>query len=567
MHPRVRVAGPLPDDEIVEATLVLRRRGDAPDPRGGEVLSRAELADRYGADPADIDLVTRTVSAAGATVESIDPGSRRIRITGPASALGGLFGTSLERVSVPDLPGEPSAGEPRVTEVRCRSGELSVPSALGGVITAVLGLDTRPQGRPHFRQAVIGPHAAATTSYTPTQLAEIYRMPAQADGSGQVIAIIELGGGFTPNDLQTYFQGLGVPMPDVQAVGVDGGANFPGDGPNGADGEVMLDIEVAGAIAPGAAIKVYFAPNTDAGFLDAVAEAAQADPTPAAISISWGAAEDEWTQQARQAMDDAFADAATLGVTVTAAAGDDGSDDRVGDGKAHADFPASSPHVLGCGGTTLHADPSSGTVDSETVWNDGSSAGSTGGGVSAVFDLPSWQAGVGVPARPNGTGAGRGVPDVAADADPQTGYRVRVAGEDLVFGGTSAVAPLWAALIARLAQSLGRPLGLLQPAIYPAAAAPAPGDPSLGDPAPGDPSPDGSAPPGFRDVTSGDNGAFRAGPGWDACTGLGVPVGTDLLAVLSAPEGSGGEPTGTGVPPTNSGGQPTDPGGQPTGTG
>jgi kumamolisin len=525
-HPRARVSGPVPGDETVEATVVLRRRGGVSDPPPGVILSRSELERQYGADPADVDLVTRTVSAAGATVESVDPVTRRVRISGPASVLGGLFGTTLERVSVPELPGTPEAGEPREAEVRYRSGELSLPAALGGVVTGVLGLDTRPQGRPHFRPAVVTRHAAASAvSYTPVQLAQIYRMPQGTDGSGQVIAIVELGGGFATDDLKTYFQGLGLPLPDVQAVGVDGASNAPGGGANGADGEVMLDIEVAGAIAPGATIKVYFAPNTDAGFLDAVATAASADPTPAAISISWGAAEDEWTAQARQAMDSALADAATLGVTVTVAAGDDGSNDRVGDGKAHADFPASSPHVLGCGGTSLRANPETGAVDSETVWNDGTSGGATGGGVSADFDLPAWQASAGVPARPAGGGAGRGVPDVAADADPQTGYQVRVDGQDLVFGGTSAVAPLWAALVARLVQALGRPLGLLQPSIYAGS---------------------GAAPPGFRDVTSGSNGAFSAGPGWDACTGLGVPVGADLLAALQAANPGTGRQGATG---------------------
>jgi kumamolisin len=243
-------------------------------------------------------------------------------------------------------------------------------------------------------------------------------------------------------------------------------------------------------------------------------------------------------------MDDAFADAATRGVTVTAAAGDDGSNDRVGDGKPHADFPASSPHVLGCGGTSLQANPDTGDVQSETVWNDGSSGGSTGGGVSADFDLPSWQAAAGVPARPGGGGTGRGVPDVAGDADPETGYQVRVDGQDLVFGGTSAVAPLWAALVARLVQSLGRPLGLLQTAIYPASQ----GTGSSGA------AETGSPPPGFRDVTSGSNGAFTAGPGWDACTGLGVPVGTDLLAALLT--GSGGAPgSGPGQAPDPGSGQ------------
>lgn len=314
------------------------------------------------------------------------------------------------------------------------------------------------------------------------------------------------------SDLDTYFSGLGVGSPSVTAVGVDGAENVPGGDPNGADGEVMLDVEVVGALAPGAAIVVYFAPNTDAGFVDAVATAAHATPTPTAMSISWGQSEDAWTAQARSALDDAVVDAVSLGVTVTAAAGDNGSTDGQSDGGQHVDFPASSPHVLACGGTRLEA--SGTTITSETVWNDGASGGATGGGVSDAFPLPTWQQGVGVPGTAGSSG-GRGVPDVAAVADPQTGYEVLVDGNRTVIGGTSAVAPLWAALIARIVQSTGRPLGLAQPVLYSAAST-------------------------FRDVTSGSNGAFAAAPGWDACTGLGSPDGAALLGAVAAGSGSAG---------------------------
>ncbi len=374
-----------------------------------------------------------------------------------------------------------------------------MPAQLGDIVTGVLGLDNRPQAR--TRLVVPKADAPAPVSYTPLDLGKIYRFPSDTDGSGQRIAIIELGGGFAQTDLDTYFQGLGITGPTVTAVGVDGAQNVPGQDPNGADGEVLLDIEVVGALAPGADVLVYFAPNTDAGFLDAVSEAAHAEPAPASISISWGQSEDDWTAQARKAMDAAFADAAMLGVTVTAAAGDDGSTDRTTDNKAHCDFPASSPHALACGGTSLRADPSSGAVSSETVWDNGVGNGATGGGVSSRFTRPKWQNSAGVPSRPNGR-SGRGVPDVSADADPQTGYDVLVDGSKMVIGGTSAVAPLWAALTARLVQSLGKPLGLLQPALYAGVTA-------------------GVVQPGFRDIINGNNGQFQAGPGWDACTGLG----------------------------------------------
>ena len=484
---------PLDTASTVEATLILRRRGamtteDAVDAR----LTSEELASRFGADPADAALVGTTLTAQGIRVVSTDLASRRIRISGTLANLGRVFGTTLTAANVDGI----------AAPHRVRSGALSVPVQLDGVVTAVLGLDNRPQARPQFR---ISSARAASVSYTPVQLGQLYKFPADTDGAGQTVAIIELGGGYETADLTTYFSGLGVGSPSVSAVGVDGAKNEPGQDPGGADGEVLLDIEVIGALSPAARIVVYFAPNTDAGFVDAVAEAAHASPTPTAMSISWGQSEDQWTEQARTALDDALLDAAALGVTVTAAAGDNGSSDGAGTTAKHADFPASSPHALACGGTSLRA--SGTTISTETVWNDGAGGGATGGGVSDVFPLPSWQKGVGVPtvAKPGG----RGVPDVAGNADPETGYQVLVDGTSAVYGGTSAVAPLWAALVARLAQSLGSPLGLLQPRLYPLHAA-------------------------LHDITSGNNGAYKAKKGWDACTGLGTPNGTAILAALKA---------------------------------
>jgi kumamolisin len=424
---------------------------------------------------------------------------------------------------------QPGTGQP--AEHRYRQGELRIPAELNGIVLAVLGLDDRPQARPHFRRAPAATTAeaagtgtgaaapaAAPVSYTPPQVATLYKFPAGTDGTGHTLAIIELGGGFGSSDLDAYFGGLSLPVPTVSAASVDGAVNQPGQDPNGADGEVLLDIEVAGAVAPGAAQVVYFAPNTDQGFVDAVTLAVHASPTPTAISISWGQSEDAWTAQGRTALDEALADAAALGSTVCVAAGDNGSSDAQADGQPHADFPASSPHALACGGTSLRGDATSGVISTETVWNDGPGHGATGGGVSDTFSLPSWQASAGVPARagtPAGTAPARGVPDVAGCADPQTGYQVLVDGQSMVVGGTSAVAPLWAALVCRLAQSTGKPFGLLQSLLYAGVTA-------------------GAAAAGFQDITSGNNGAYAAGPGWDACTGLGSPDGTALLAVLRA---------------------------------
>lgn len=467
---------PLDADTPIELTVMLRQRSD------GEL----------GADPDDLEAVSEALQGAGFEILLADGPSRRIRVRGTASVVSDTFGARLQTVAS-------RAPDGSTVTHRQRTGELQVPAAFGDRVIAVLGIDDRPQARNRFRIAAPG---AVTVSYTPLQLGEEYRFPAGTDGSGQAIAIIELGGGFAQSELDTYFAGLGITGPTVTAVGVDGAQNEPGQDPEGADGEVLLDIEVAGALAPGAAITVYFAPNTDAGFVDAVSEAVHAASTPAAISISWGQNEDDWTAQSRTAMDSVFADAVQLGIVVTAAAGDSGSSDGAADGGNHCDFPASSPNVIGCGGTSLSG-------GAETVWNNGADNGATGGGVSDAFDQPQRQSGAGVP------GSGRGVPDVAGDADPQTGYQVLVDGSQLVIGGTSAVAPLWAALIARLAQATGGLLHGFADQAYTGASA-------------------GTSPAGFRDITSGDNGAYSAGPGWDACTGLGSPDGSALLQRLQA---------------------------------
>jgi kumamolisin len=503
-------AGQLDTYQRAELTLVLRRRAELPDAilGGPTFLTREQLAERYGADPADVDLVLRTLAGLGIEIIAVDPPSRRIRVAGLLGQLAGAFGTELRQVSSPAPTG------PGTVTHRYREGPLFVPASLDGVVLAVLGLDTRPLASPHFR--VRDAAAAPGQTYTPDQVAGIYQFPAGTTGAGQTIAVIELGGGYSDSDLATYFGGLGIAVPSVTAVGVDGGSNAPGSDPNGADIEVALDIEVIGAAAPGAAQVVYFAPNTDSGFVDAISEAAQATPAPIAISISWGQSEDSWTAQSRDAMDSAMADAAALGITVCVASGDNGSDDAVSDGQPHVDFPASSPHALGCGGTKLLADPATGVISSEVVWNEtAANEGAGGGGVSDQYDLPSWQADAGVPPRAggspgSGSPGGRGVPDVAGNADPATGYQIYSGGQAQVVGGTSAVAPLWSALIGRLAEATGQQFGLVQTLLY-AGVAP------------------GVSVAGLRDITSGDNGAYKAGPGWDACSGLGSPDGTALL--------------------------------------
>ena len=511
--PDVTDTAPLNTQERAEITLVLRRRAALPEEIvvGPTVLSQAELGDGYGADPADVDLVRQELGRRGLEVTAVHAVTRRVKVSGTLGDLSSAFGTTLRQVSSPD-PG----GRGRVTH-RYRVGPLYLPSALAGVVTAVLGLDTRPQAQPHFRTPRDAA-AAQGSSYYPNQVADIYDFPANTTGAGQTVAVIELGGGFTTSDLNAYFGGLSIATPSITAASVDGASNNPGD-TSGASVEVNLDIDVIGAAAPGAAQVVYFAPNNgDQGFVDAISAAAEATPAPIAISISWGQSEDSWTAQGLSAMNQAMSDAAALGITVCAAAGDSGSSDGVNDGQVHVDFPASSPYALGCGGTKLLADPATGIITSEVVWNElASNEGAGGGGVSDQFAVPSWQANAGVPARAGGSAdaGGRGVPDVAGNADPVTGYQIYQGGQAQVVGGTSAVAPLWSALVARLAQATGTRFGLLQPLLY-AGVSP------------------GTDVPGFRDITSGNNGAYSAGPGWDACSGLGSPDGTALLTRLQS---------------------------------
>jgi kumamolisin len=523
-------ATPLDGDQVITVTVLLRRRAEVPRAlvEGPQTISTSELGDRYGADPADAQLASEVLSSYGLNVTETHLASRRLMVSGTITAMQAAFGTTLTTVTSPHPDGSGNV------QHRYRTGSLSVPARLTGVITAVLGLDDRPQARAQFRRGPSsGARAAAdkedgTGTAAPTapavpaakggpltapQVASFYQFPAGTDGTGQTVAIIELGGGYTPSDLSTYFSGLGLAVPSVTAVGVDGASNSPGQE---ADGEVELDIEVVGGVAPGAVQVVYFAANTDQGFIDAISQAVHATPAPVAVSISWGQSEDQWSAQSRTAMDEAFADAAALGATVTVAAGDNGSsDDPSTQSGVHADFPASSPNALACGGTKLMGNTSSFAITSEVVWNElTSNEGAGGGGISDVFPLPSYQANAGVPTSASGGKAGRGVPDVAGNADPVTGYLVVVDGKQEPIGGTSAVAPLWAGLIARLAQATGKRFGLLQPMLYAGAAA-------------------GAAAPGFNDVTEGNNGAYKAGPGWDACTGLGSPNGAALLNLLS----------------------------------
>jgi kumamolisin len=502
--------GPIDPNQQIEVSVLLRRGSKPVEfptaaqmgadlPRNRKYLSREEFARLHGASTADLQKIRAFAAEYGLKVVSEDAASRTVKLSGTVQAFNEAFGANLRRY-------EHSSGT-----YRCRTGSLTIPADLESVVEGVFGLDNRPQAKAHFRVRKNEPNVrprAAAVSYSPLQVGKAYGFPTGASGAGQCIAVIELGGGYSDSDLASFFGNLGISTPKVTAVSVDGGTNAPTGQAGGADGEVELDIEVAGAIAPAAQIAAYFAPNTDRGFIDAVTTAVHdASLKPSIISISWGGPENSWTAQSRNALNSACQDASTMGVTVLAAAGDDGASDGSTDGTPTVDFPAASPFVVACGGTKLAISGSA--IGSEQVWNElSANAGATGGGVSEVFALPTYQQSSKVPKAPNGF-VGRGVPDVAGNADPESGYNVFVDGQQTVIGGTSAVAPLWAGLLALINQSLEANVGFVNAQLYAA-----------------------KAEATFHDITSGNNGTYSAGKGWDACTGLGSPNGSALLAAL-----------------------------------
>jgi kumamolisin len=492
--PGARAIGPSDPHQLIEISVILKHRQPLAVPEHeSKILSHNEFAKAYGADPADVDKIRQF--ARENNLQMLERGDEALRRT---VTLAGTAGAMEKAFSVDLIEYEHEDGS-----YRGHSGQIQMPEEYASLVSGVFGLDNRPVAKPHFRvraaTRTFGARAS-NVAYTAAQVAKLYAFPGNANGAGQTIGLIELGGGYRPADIAQYFQALGLTAPTVKSVSVDHGNNRPTT-PQSADGEVMLDIEVAGAVVPGVKIAVYFAPNTARGFQDALSTAIHDQLNkPSVLSISWGSAEANWTAQSTDNFSQVAQEAGLLGITITVASGDNGSSDGVGDGKNHVDFPASCPYVLACGGTQLVS--ANGVITSETVWNDGAQGGATGGGYSAVFARPAWQAS-------DVTQTNRGVPDVAGNADPETGYNILVDGQQMVIGGTSAVAPLIAGLVMLLNQKLNRRMGFINPSLY-----------AL------DQSSD------FRDITMGNNGAYSATFGWDACTGLGSPLGTQLLQAL-----------------------------------
>ena len=529
--------GPVAPDSVLTVIVSLRGKRPLPAPQAGQLAAdREHLAGVYGADPQDMDRVEAFAAAHGLMVNERHALTRHMKLTGRSVDMARAFGVDLRHYLHSD------------GSHRGHTGEVLIPEELAEVVTGVFGLDDRRVAHRGGKARAMGTAAAAQpstltppaiadgTALTAPQLAQLYDFP-PGDGRGQCIAILEFSGGYIPSDLQTYFTGLDLPLPTVVPISVDGAINAPFD--NGelsnAAAEVTMDIEVAGAVAPGAVLAVYFAPNNESGWLAALNEVlSDTTHNPSVLSVSWGGLEypdypNCWSQAFMDQANELLQIAAHLGITVCFATGDDGSRSNPPPNACppyvpdtlhnFVQFPASSPYALAVGGTVVRA--SGGAMADEVVWfnYDGASAG----GISAYFPRPAWQAGCGVPDAVNpppntSLRVGRGVPDVAAHACWYWGYLNGAWCGN--FSGTSFATPLWAALIARINQELGVRVGYLNQRLY-----------DLGRRGGGDPV--------CRDIRTGGNdptngliGGFTAASGWDACTGWGSPRGNALLGAL-----------------------------------
>lgn len=454
-------------------------------------LSREDFAKMYGANQADMDAVTAFAQSNGLKVEETSTARRTVRVSGTVEQMSQAFQVELNHYQTPK------------ETYRGREGSVHIPENLASIVESVHGLDNRTMAQPLFRLPAMDVVSPQNTSpLTPPTVAKLYDFPTNS-AAGQTIGILEFGGGFKIADIQNYFTNVvHVPVPNIVTVGVDGVTNSPGQS---ADLEVVLDIDVAGSVAPGAKIVVYFAPNTLQGWLDAITTAIH-DTTnrPSVLSISWAGNESGWGS-AIDTVSKALSEAAVVGVSIFVSSGDSGSESP-----AQVLYPSSDPWVTGCGGTTI--ENVSGTSFTQVVW------GGSGGGISNHFPLPYWQTWAGIPTSVNPAGhIGRGVPDIAGNADPASGYPLILNGATTgAIGGTSAVAPLYAGMVAVLNASLGEPLGYLNYNLYAFA-----------------------GPYIYRDVVSGSNGAYSAKQNWDACTGFGSIDGASMMTALQ----------GIGLPP------------------
>jgi kumamolisin len=499
--PGSRIGTPSPNQRF-SISVVLRPRSSEGERFAkrppNQRLIREQLATVHGADPRDVAKIEAFAAENNLSVQSVHLPTRTVDLSGTATDLSKAFQVDL---GVYEFQGRTFRGY---------GGPTFVPEELVPIIQEILGLDNRPIARRHFvSPIVINALPSVTTAYN---------FPTGVNGTGQTIGVIALEGGFDPNDLSSFWSGLGIAnFPGVVEVSVDNTHNNPGQNIV-ADKEVTFDVSICGGVAPGGKIVVYFTPNTTSGITHALQTAVgDINNAPSVISLSFGSGESNFSPNERLIIDQTFQDAAALSqpITIFCSSGDFGSSDGQSSGQ-QVEFPGSSPNLTTCGGSVLTISPAGG-IASEIVWNEAPTTAATGGGVSEAFPLPTYQTNANVPPSSNGF-VGRGLPDVASHA---AGISVQFNGAVDKFAGTSAASPLWAGLVALINQLKGQNTGFLNEILY------------------GRLGPQGA----LNDITVGDNGFFQAGPGWDACTGLGSPNGSLIAALI-------GPPTITSVSPT-----------------
>ncbi|MBX9688493.1 MAG: S53 family peptidase [Candidatus Obscuribacterales bacterium] len=493
--------GPSDPEKEISATIVVRSR--ASDEEFNQTLAKiarheikalsdSEYNAKFAADPQAMARVLKFAADNGLSAAELDSNSGRVLLKGKVKNFKEAFKVKLDDYKGP------------LGVTRERSGLISVPKNLANDIEGVFGLESKslahsnvvrrdPEGG-LFRPRISG-------AYMPSDVADAYQFPHESKEAGQGVAILEFGGGIDLKDNAAYYAAHGLKVPEINIVGINGAKPKLG---GAADDEVALDSQILGVVAPDAKQMLIFAANSEQGFVDAVTRASftkEGETPNSAISISWGAPESAWTRQAIENLNLAFKKAALKGISVFAATGDTGAKNSTS--RFTADYPASDPFVTGTGGSELSISQSG---DKEIAWNNG------GGGISEINKIPDFQAELKLPENANKNDIrGRGVPDIAGNANPAHGYRIRVRGQEAIMGGTSSVAPLYAGLVLRLNSALGERVGYLNPYLYKN------GNSGI-----------------FRDITSGNNEGYDAGPGWDAVTGWGSINGSKLLESLKS---------------------------------